>query len=48
MKLCLALPINAKTLCMKCFLCMNSVLGLCLSLGDAALSLTCHLNCVDG
>ena len=37
MKLCLALPINARTLCMKCFLCMNSISRLCLSLRDNAL-----------
>ena len=33
---------------MKCFWCMNSVSGLCLCLRDDALSLTFHLNCVDG
>ena len=37
MKLCLALPINARTLCMKCFLCMNSVSGLWLRLKDTVL-----------
>ena len=32
---------------MKCYLCMNSVSGLCLSLRDIALNVTCHLICVD-
>ena len=39
MKLCLALPINARTLCMKCFLCVNSVSGLWLRLRDTALDI---------
>ena len=33
----LALPMNAWTLCMKCFLYMNCVSGLCLRLRDTAL-----------
>ena len=37
---CLALPVNAVTMCMKCFLCMNSVSGLRLYLRDAALNLS--------
>ena len=36
---CHALPVNAWTLCMKCFLCMNSVSGLCLCLRDTALEM---------
>ena len=34
---CLAIPMNARTLCMKCFLCVNSVSRLCLRLRDTAL-----------
>ena len=34
---CLAIPMNARTLCMKCFLCVNSVSRLCLRLKDTAL-----------
>ena len=34
---CLAFPMNARTLCIKCFLCVNRVLGLCLRLIDTAL-----------
>ena len=45
---CLALLINAGTLYMKCYLGMNSVSRLCLSLRDTALNVTCHLTCVDG
>ena len=45
---CLALPVNAGTLYMKCYLCMNSFSGLCLCLRDTALKLNCHLTCVDG
>ena len=33
----LAIPMNARTLCMKCFLCVNSVSRLCLHLRDTAL-----------
>ena len=36
---CHALLVNAWTLCIKCFLCMNSVSGLCLCLRDTALKL---------
>ena len=39
MKLCLALPMNAWTLCIKCFLYVNSVSGLCLRLRDTALNI---------
>ena len=34
---CLAIPMNAKTLCMKCFRCVNNVSRLCLHLSDTAL-----------
>ena len=34
---CLAIPMNARTLCMKCFLCVNSVSRLYLRLRDTAL-----------
>ena len=34
---CLAFHMNAKTLCMKCFLCVNRFSGLCLRLRDTAL-----------
>ena len=44
----LALPVNAGTLYMKCYLCMNSVSGLCLCLRNTALKLNWHLTCVDG
>ena len=36
---CLAFPMNARTLCMKCFLRVNSVLRLCLRLRDTALNI---------
>ena len=36
---CLAFPMNAGTLCMKCFLCVNSVSRLCLRLRDIALNI---------
>ena len=36
---CLAFPINARTLCMKCFLCVNSISRLCLRLRDTALNI---------
>ena len=36
---CLALPMNTWTLCVKCFLYVNSVLGLCLHLIDIALNI---------
>ena len=45
---CLALPMNAWTLCMKCVWYVNSVTRLCLHLKDTAYNLTCHLTCVDG
>ena len=35
---CLAIPMNARTLCIKCFLCVNSISGLCLRLIDTALN----------
>ena len=44
MKLRLALPINARTLCTKCSLYMNSVSGLCLCLRDAALDFNLQFN----
>ena len=34
---CLAFPMNARTLCMKCFLCVNSVSRMCLRLRDTVL-----------
>ena len=34
---CLVIPMNARTLCMKCFLCVNGVLRLCLRLRDTVL-----------
>ena len=37
---CLALPVNVETMYMKCYLCMNSISGLCLCLRDTALNLT--------
>ena len=36
---CLAFPMNARTLGMKCFLCVNSVSRLCLRLRDTALNI---------
>ena len=36
---CLAIPMNARTLCMKGFLCVNSISGLCLRLRDTALNM---------
>ena len=36
---CFALPMNGWTLCMKCFLYVNSVSGLCLHLRDIALNI---------
>ena len=45
-ELCLTLLINAETLCMNYFLCMNSISGLCLCLRDTAVNLTFHLNSV--
>ena len=36
---CLAFPMNARTLCMKCFLCVNSVSRLCLRLRDTTLNI---------
>ena len=36
---CLAFPMNARTLCMKCFLCVNSVSRLFLRLRDTALNI---------
>ena len=36
---CLAFPMNERILCMKCFLCVNSVLRLCLRLRDTALNI---------
>ena len=36
---CLAFPMNARTLCMKCFLCVNSASRLCLRLRDTALNI---------
>ena len=45
MKICLALPINAWTLCMKyIFLYMNSVSGLCLCLRDTTLKFNLPLD----
>ena len=41
---CLAFPMNARTLCMKCFLCVNSVLRLCLRLRDTALNINLSFN----
>ena len=36
---CLVIPMNARTLCMKCFLCVNSVSRLRLRFRDAALNI---------
>ena len=36
---CLSFPMNARTLCMKCFLCVNSISRLCLRLRDTALNI---------
>ena len=41
---CLAFPMNARTLCMKCFLCVNSVSRLCLRLRDTALNIKLSFN----